>query len=86
MSLTVYNPGALTFYNPAGSQQQQQPQDDMTSLLNVLAAVFGIYPGLWYDGMAVESYQLVSGLMSFVSIQAWPSSLICILSVSSLWS
>ena len=70
MSLSGYNQGTMTLYNPAGNQQQpQQPQlhDDMGSLLHVLGAVFGTYPGLWYDGMAVESYQLVSGLMSFVS-------------------
>lgn len=52
--------------------QQQQgaaQQDDLSSLLEALAAVFRVRPGLWYDGEAPEAYPHVSSFMSYVSMQ-----------------
>lgn len=57
---------------PAGQVGQLQhgaaQQDDLSSLLEALAAVFRVRPGLWYDGEAPEAYPHVSGFMSYVRI------------------
>ncbi|KAF8066245.1 NUP205 [Scenedesmus sp. PABB004] len=44
------------------------PQDDLSSLLEALAVVFGVRPGLWFDGEAPESYPHVSSFMSYVAV------------------
>jgi hypothetical protein len=57
---------------PNGQLAQQQQglagQDDLSSLLEALAAVFAVRPGLWYDGEAPEAYPHVSSFMSYVSL------------------
>lgn len=65
-------PRAGAAAGPAGQvgqlQQGAAQQDDLSSLLEALAAVFRVRPGLWYDGEAPEAYPHVSGFMSYVSI------------------
>jgi len=42
-------------------------QDDLSSLLDALAAVFRVRPQLWYDNEAPEAYPYISSFMSHVS-------------------
>ncbi|KAF6258705.1 hypothetical protein COO60DRAFT_1638930 [Scenedesmus sp. NREL 46B-D3] len=59
--------------SPGQAHQQQQglaPQDDLSSLLEALAAVFAVRPGLWYDGEAPEAYPHVSSFMSYVAVHS----------------
>lgn len=56
---------------PGGQAVQQvglAGGDDLSSLLEALAAVFGVRPGLWYDGEAPEAYPHVSSFMSYVAV------------------
>lgn len=46
-------------------------QDDLSSMLDALAAVFRVRPGLWHAREAPEAYPYVSGFMSHVSVPWW---------------
>eukprot|EP00878_Enallax_costatus_P028370 GHUV01030641.1.p2 GENE.GHUV01030641.1~~GHUV01030641.1.p2 ORF type:complete len:943 (+),score=309.63 GHUV01030641.1:519-3347(+) len=64
-------PGAATPGTPMTGlpgHQQQAVQDDLSSLLEALAAVFKVRPGLWFDGEAPEAYAYVSSFMSYVAV------------------
>jgi hypothetical protein len=69
----LYTIPLSTLYCCAALQASQLqglgPQDDLSSLLEALAAVFAVRPGLWYDGEAPEAYPHVSSFMSYVSHQ-----------------
>lgn len=63
-------PGAVLPGTPMAGlpgHQQQAVQDDLASLLETLAAVFKVRPGLWFDGDAPEAYAYVASFMSYVS-------------------
>jgi hypothetical protein len=68
-SLTVAGavPGGMWL---AGQQQQAHPglaqHDDLSSLLEVLAAVFRVRPGLWHEREAPAAFPYVTTFMSHV--------------------
>lgn len=69
LALSAVSGTSAGHYGMQQGQQQQQHavQDDLSSLLETLAAVFKVRPGLWFDGEAPEAYGYVSSFMSYVS-------------------
>ena len=67
-ALAVPAPAAMWV---AGQQQQQHPglskQDDLSSLLEALAAVYRVRPGLWHNREAPSAFPYVTTFMSHVS-------------------
>lgn len=69
-ALTVASAGVSNAFF-AGQQQQQHPglaqHDDLSSLLEALAAVYRVRPGLWHDKEAPAAFSFVTTFMSHVS-------------------
>jgi hypothetical protein len=69
-ALTVVSAGVSNAFF-AGQQQPQQPglahHDDLSSLLEALAAVYRVRPGLWHDKEAPLAFPFVTTFMSHVS-------------------
>lgn len=70
----------------AGQQQAQHPglaqHDDLSSLLEALAAVYRVRPGLWHNKEAPAAFPYITTFMSHVSHMGW--CLVCCLAMCCL--